>query len=138
MQPAGGRVHLEGGNVAAGGDSGAERLAATSIRIRRARRNRCAVSQRNRRVVVKHVNVVARSIGYQAERVDSLAVEGLLRSQDAVAAHRELGDVGAAAGIGRGAVAVALFVCAAVQNIKEAAAGDQDRAHRVGPAGTNR
>jgi hypothetical protein len=77
--------------------------------------------------VVQHVEEVARAVADHAEGIDALGVKRLLRGQDAVAAHRKLGDVGVLARVGGGAVGVARCVDAAVEDIKEAAAGDAGR-----------
>ena len=47
------------------------------------------------------------------------------------------GDVGVLAGVRRGAICCSRRVLAAVQDIKEAAAGEKDRPARIGAAGAN-
>ena len=88
--------------------------------------------------MVQHEEEGSRGVGDDAERVQALRVEGLLRREDAVGADGELGDVGVLAGISRGAVGAAGGSRAPVQNIKKAAAGEQDGSNRVGAAGRDR
>ena len=106
-QPAGALIDTEGGNVAAGIDSGTQ--------CERAGRTRWGV-------VVKHIDVVTRSVRNDAERIIALAEKCLLRCQNAVPANGELGDVRLGAWIDR--------AIAPVQDIKKASAAQQ-----YGPAG---
>ena len=122
----------KGGNVAAGCGAG-QGGSAVRVRVRRA-----GWSAVVRGIVVQHEEVGSRGVGDHAERVQALRVEGLLRREDAVGADGELRDVGVLAGIRRGAVGAAGGGRAPVQNIKKAAAGEQDGANRVGAAGGDR
>src|ERR1035437_10659494 len=72
--------------------------------------------------MVKHVDVISRSVGNDAERIIALAEKCLLRCQNAVPANGELGNVRRGAWIDR--------AIAPVQDIKKASAAQQ-----YGPAG---
>ena len=87
-----------------------------------------------RRVVVQREKIVARGVGEEPERIKALGVESLLRRENAVPAHGELGDVGVQALVGARSVAIgaARGGHAAVKNIKKPAALGENGAHRVG------
>ena len=132
-QATSGLVDLESGDVAAGSGRGAQSFTATV-----GGRVTAGVSVAVGRIVFQRVEVVSRGVADEAEGIDALGKEGLLRGEDAVAADHELSNVGVLAGVGGGANRAARGVDAAVEDIKETAAGDQHGPDRVGAAGGDR
>ena len=75
--------------------------------------------------MIQHVEIVAGGVGNDAEGIDALGEEGLLGGKNAVAADRELGDVGVRQGSAVVQIDAAFGIDAPVQHIKKPPAGER-------------